>query len=332
LLRPEGLLLSVSLAAMAGWRFRKPDIPVKAVLAGIAGLGLFLLINYLAWGHLLPNSVLAKRAGVGVGLGEGLQSWAANLFLKGPMVGGTRVVAAAWVIFAATAAWGWIRSRRKADVLLPLLFWPGTYFLFFLLSGASYVHFTWYFAPPLPFLILSVGLGCKLAWEQNNARIPDVRKPWAPLWPQALALLLLFLAVITARRLDPAEKTRRAHVFREQRYALVAQYLDSLDTREPVLMDEVGVFVYRGSFPILDFHGILSPEVLPQVRRHAGHGPRLLALVEAFHPRWIAWTTWGEPGEDTSYGEFAVLRRDHELSRVFREPGSPHALHLWKRK
>ncbi len=336
LIRPEGILLAVALS-VSSWRRMGTRLSVLIPLFfGLLGCGAFLGMNQWAWGHLLPHSILAKHVGVRVGIWDSLHSWYLNLVLKGPMVGGTRVLGVVLTLILLLAILGWWRHKENKNPLLELGLWPLLYVGFFLFSGASYRHFNWYFVPPLPLVILILGIGSEKCLKQIVASYPSLKSRWeSSSVPLICTFLLILLASLTAGRLHPADSFRQALAHREERYAEVSQYLilrGAKERQETLLTDEVGVFLYRSRLPLLDFHGLLNPEVLPFVHNNPHYGPRLLALAAAFHPPWIAWTVWGRPDQDTLYGEYGELDKNYQLVKRFREPNSPHVLHLWRRK
>ena len=96
-----------------------------------------------------------------VGLLEGLRSWILNVFYKGPSLGGVSAVTLGNLLAIAGAAAGFLRrdGNRPGAVPWELLVWPFLYFLFFTVTRSSYVLFTWYYLPVLPFLILFLSAG-----------------------------------------------------------------------------------------------------------------------------------------------------------------------------
>jgi hypothetical protein len=348
--RPEGFLLALALGGAEFWRasgrgfstsWRAGRKVWPMVLAGVLGTLAYFAAHYLAWGHVLPQSVLAKQAGIRVHGWAALQNWFEQGLLKGPMLGGQRILTLLWCLAVAVAALGLLRtlfSRRRASSqpvasasLPPLPFllflWPALYFALYFFSGASQSSFSWYYTPVMPFLLLAIALG----W-QRVAGEPKTRDSWICRHLWLLTFLLLGLGTWTFFRLDMAAKAHRAQQFRELRYAKAAAYLNEQKVTGQVLMDEVGVFAYRGHFSILDFHGLLSPEAVPQVSANHRHGPRLIGLVTQFQPEWVAWTVWYQQGSTSRYGEFGFLQTHYHLAKTFADPAAPHELQLWKKR
>lgn len=342
-IRPEGGLVA-AMALFAGWS-RDLGLP-RAVrlrraalvcLAAGTGLLLFLLFYLHAHGHPLPLSVLAKRLEIRIGPGEALWSWVANVFYKGPAFGGLTVVTVANLLLLGAALAGHLRKRGPypgpARVPPPgpavpafawlLLLWPAAYFLFFLATRSSYILFTWYYLPVLPFLILLTVHGL--------ARLADGRLRTAHAWVGLFAFAA-WVSLQTFRH-DLPGKHRFLKAAREDRYESAAAILNSLPGPAPVAMiDEVGALAYFSRAKILDTHGLLSPEALPFLAPTLeGYWERLAALREQEQPDWILGLREvgleGKflPGEDEVY-------RGYRSAHILRLEGHGYNLEMWSRK
>ena len=332
LARPEGALLPAVLLCLR-WR-REGGLPSKALMvcAALAALGLagFFAFNLYAYGLWLPHSILAKRMEIHVGFMEGLRSWILNVFYKGPSLGGVTAVTLGNLLAVAGAAAGFLRKGGKAgkggteSVPWEMLAWPFLYFLFFTVTKSSYILFTWYYLPVLPFLLLFLAAGLdRLA----SGLLPE-KAAWA-----ALLVFLIGVPVQTLRQELP-----RKHVFaeaaREGRYKEAARIVDSLAApgEIPLVMtDEVGAIGYWSHARILDTHGLLSPEALPYLGPAEGYLLRMAAMQDRFDPDWIMGLRpirdegqW-HPGEDGLYSGY-------EVYAILRLP--PHAwnMELWRRQ
>ncbi|MEO6095936.1 MAG: hypothetical protein ABIW76_09700 [Fibrobacteria bacterium] len=350
LARPEGALLPAVLG-LVRWR-RRPGRPARDLIicAAIAALGLaaFFAFNSYAYGRWLPHSIIAKRLEIRVGLFEGLHSWILNVFYKGPSFGGVSAVTLANILIVAGAAAGFLRkpgasgtaflsrgypagagTERSAPPAIgrvipwELLAWPFLYFLFFTATRSSYILFTWYYLPVLPFLILflTAGLG-RLADGRLSPRIA-----WA-----GLSAFLLFVPWQTFRQHLPA-KHRFAEAAREGRYREAARIVDSLAVPgmvPTVMIDEVGAIGYWSHARILDSHGLLSPEALPYLGPAEGYFLRMAAMQDQLDPDWIIGLRsvkdegqW-YPGEDGLYAGY-------EAAGILRLPPHGYNLELWRR-
>ena len=309
LARPEGALLPAALLFLHWRRTRNKKVTLIGAAAAGLGLGLFFAFNRFAYGHWLPHSILAKRLEIHVGPLEGLRAWVLNVFYKGPCLGGFALATLGNALFVIGAAMGYRRGPR-APAPWGILLWPGLYFLFFMATGASYILFTWYFLPVLPFLILFLTAGLE---RLARDRVPE-KAAWIG--------LLLFLAYVPAQtfRQRLPEKHRFTEQAREGRYRKAARIVDSLAVpgKLPLVMiDEVGAIGYYSHARILDSHGLLSPEALPYLGPAEGYYVRMIAMQDKFDPDWILTMRFTKdegmlyPGEDglfAGYGLYRILR------------------------
>ncbi len=333
LARPEGALLAGVLVPLHLWSRRRRggnlQVTQAAIAAGAAaaGLALFFAFNLYAYGHWLPHSILAKRLEIHIGFREGLAAWILNVFHKGPCLGGATLTAALNLAVLAGAALGFARRQAPEErAPWPLLAWPFCYFLFFLLSGASYALFTWYYLPVLPFLILFLVAGLH--------RLSAGRAPEPAVWG-GLFLFLAYVPAQTFRQHLPAKHVL-AQAAREGRYREAARIIDSLSVpgKLPLVMiDEVGALGYYSHARILDTHGLLSPEALPYLGKPSvgeSYLLRMAAMQERYDPDWIVGLRLGKdegllyPGEDALYSGY-------ERVRTLRLPPHPYNLEMWRR-
>lgn len=332
-IRPEGGLVAAA-ALLSLWiRDGREGLPRAArlrraafiCLAAGAGLALLLLFYRHAHGHWLPHSVMAKRLEIRVGLGEAAWSWIANVFYKGPTFGGITAVTAANLALIGAAAAGFLRRAGAGGRPFPwlLLAWPAAYFAFYLATRSSYILFTWYYLPVLPFLILAAAAGM--------ARLAEGRLREAP----AYALLIAFCALVAVQtiRQDLPGKHRFLKQAREDRYKAAAEILNALPGKPPTAMiDEVGALAYFFNGRILDTHGLLSPEALPFLAPTVdGYWGRMAALREKEKPDWILGLRAAEmegrfhPGEEKLYEGY---RQRH----VLRLPPHGYNMEMWSRE
>ncbi|MDB5104294.1 MAG: putative rane protein [Fibrobacteres bacterium] len=333
--RKEGGRPSRGLARPSGGLTRPSGGLILCAAASALGLAGFFAFNLYAYGRWLPHSILAKRLEIHVGFAEGLRSWILNVFYKGPCLGGTTVVTLANLAAMAAAAAGFLRPRRPGDpgagtgvtgraVPWELLAWPFLYFLFFTVTRSSYILFTWYYLPVLPFLILFLAAGI--------GRLARDRLPSKAAW----AVLLAFLAYVPAQSFR--QRLPQKHVFaeaaREGRYRQAARIVDSLAApgKVPLVMiDEVGAIGYWSHARILDTHGLLSPEALPYLGPAEGYFLRMAALQDRFDPDWIMGLRLARdegllyPGEDGLYAGY-------EPAGILRLPPHGYNMELWRRQ
>ena len=333
LTRPEGILLPAVLILMRRRRMSGFDATARmAAGAAALGLALFFAFNLYAYGRPLPHSILAKRMEIHIGFVDGLRAWMLNVFYKGPTFGGARAITLANALILVGAVVGYLRRRNRnspsvlhADRLIPwqILVWPAVYFAFFMATRSSYVLFTWYYLPVLPFLFLFLCAGLE--------RLADKLLPPTLEW----ALFFGFLACVPAQtfRQHLPQKHVLLESAREGRYREAARIVDSLALpgHVPMLMtDEVGAIGYWSHARILDTHGLLSPEALPYLGPPENYFLRMQALQNRFDPDWIMGLRLAKdegllsPGEDGMYSGYAP-------TRILRLEPHPYNMEMWHR-
>jgi hypothetical protein len=375
--RPEGALLPAVLVLL-NLRHGLRDVNAlkyvvwrRAILYTVSatmGLACFFLFYQYAYGAWLPHSVIAKRMELSIGFVEGLRSWILNVFYKGPTTGGVRVVTGFNLVviigsvigfWKSTALWKAKNSFHQMRAPDPLhknvsigthgpirpiaweiLVWPGCYFLFFMASHSSYILFTWYYLPVLPFLILFIISGLERLYQsvfpsdfQNDLQSHfQSHRMEKLIW--ALVLGFMILVPVQTFRQQLPQKHRFAEEVREGRYRQAGHMLDSLSgpNQHPLVMiDEVGALGYYSKVRILDTHGLLSPEALPFLKGEKDtYFLRMAAMQEKHDPDWILGMRlvadegqW-YPGEDGLYSGY-------EATYILRRPPHGYNFEMWRR-
>ena len=338
LARPEGALLPAVLVLLNLRRQlgQAPDPASKrsawlralaCAAAAAAGFAAFFAFYRYAYGHWLPHSVVAKRMEIHVGFADAIYSWILNVFYKGPTTGGVTAVTLINLLAMAGAAAGFLRAQRRSSAAVPweLLVWPVCYFLFFMATRSSYILFTWYYLPVLPFLLLFAICGLE--------RLASGRLGGKAAW----LLVGLFLAYVpwqTFRQHLP-RKHRFAQEAREGRYREAAHILDSLagpSDHPLVMIDEVGALGYYSTkIRILDSHGLLSPEALPFLAGKSNtYFTRMAAMQDKYDPEWILAMRFLKDEGQWYIGEDA-LYAGYERKYVLRRPPHGYNFEMWRR-
>jgi hypothetical protein len=341
LARPEGALLPATLVALHWWRGSRSDGDGEAskgrrdwgralacAVATALGLALFFAFYRFAYGHWLPHSVVAKRLEIRVGFAEGLRSWLINAFYKGPTTGGVAAVTVCNLAAMAAAGLGYLRSplpgKSRAPIPWELLVWPLAYFLFFTITRSSYILFTWYYLPVLPFLLAFALCGM----ERLAAGRAGERMAWA-----AVLFFLAWIPVQTFRQ-DLPRKHRFAEEAREGRYREAARILDSIsgpDRHPLVMIDEVGALGYYSHVRILDTHGLLSPEALPYLPgTRDTYLARMAAMQDKYDPEWILAMRLVEDEGKWYIGEDGLFA-GYAPAFILRKPPHGYNFEMWRR-
>jgi hypothetical protein len=269
------------LAPLLGWQMlealRQRRLPWATWAALAAVLLPFALWSWSTFGSPLPNSVTAKRFAYAVAPLDALAGLVrnyANLFSAynlygsvGTMVSGVIVLAGSLLAFSGSA--------RRLPRLLPLLAYPWLYFVVFAIANP--LMFRWYFAPPLPVLMLATfaglwGLAAALLRERGRRALPALVGAAG-----ALALASTLTAWTLAPDHGPARPAPKMAwhalelLYERMGRLLVERYGVTADTR--VASADIGAIGYFSGATIVDTVGLVTPELT----RYYPVDPALLA-------------------------------------------------------
>jgi hypothetical protein len=255
LCRPDGALLGPLVVAFLLWRHGL-RAACNAVIAGtltVLPWGLFALGYFHS---LIPASVAAK-AQTRLSAGESLAAFQAR-FWSGIYL----------AITPAAIAGAAALATRARPVFLPMALWWIGYTVVFIVTGA-FGPYPWYFVPLLP-----IYLACVASAVEYGAR----KLFRGPLLERLAPFAIVPAALLLGSRLPPLRATLDQWLGgREYLYRHVAERV--LDDRGCTLgATEIGALGYYYRGPILDFVGLVSPEV---TRRP------LPDVVDAVRPCWI---------------------------------------------
>lgn len=155
--------------------------------------------------------------------------------------------------------------------------WSGLHFAAYTLLGVS--RYPWYYAPLVPGFLVLTGLGI-----QNLSRLAGRRlaAPGPAILSGALVVILLLSQAAYAREnmssVDP----------RYGQYRAAGQWL-ARNTPQQTLVGtlEIGVIGYYGARPLVDFAGLLQPEVARQLGPQTSYSDAAIWTVEHYRPQYL---------------------------------------------
>lgn len=277
LMRGDGALLVGLLAVDILWKSRAAlwtgRLRELVTSTSVAALVLFTLILtvWAVWatayfGAPLPVTLAAKRAqgvmAISTSFFTGLNSLPRYLpdWLRWPEI--------------ALAAFGlWIALTRRRAALLPLL-WTAAYVVAYSVLGVT--RYFWYYAPIVPGFLICLALGLDGLFERFQGR-RGARIALGAL----LAVLLVGHAAQAAAagaRTDPRYRIYRAAGEWLHEHA-------AADARIGML--EVGIIGYYAERTVVDFAGLLQPDVAAQIRRESTYDDLALYAIERYQPDWL---------------------------------------------
>jgi hypothetical protein len=236
-------------------------------------VGLVLSWHAFAWGYYgapLPVTLAAKQA-------QGRMA-ISTLFAPGflRVAGWYARHWFAW-IEAALALLGVAFAAVRGRHWLLFLAWPLLYFLAYCALGVS--SYPWYYAPLVPGFIVAAGLGMEALQRYFS-------KVGAALATVMIAMITGLLWVAQIARLDALRQNPDA------RYAIyraagewIAQNT-SPETRVAAL--EVGIIGFYTQRPMIDFAGLIQPEVADQMGPAITYEDTAIWAVETYRPEVLA--------------------------------------------
>ncbi len=319
LIRPDGIVLfavAVTAAALVARRepeFRRPLAIGTAI--GVGTLVVVALIGRAYYGRTLPVTLAAKRAQHDAGLGitypvmigrtlrahlDGWWNWP-NVALA---VAGVAVLVLGW--------------RRLTATFIPLLLiWVLLFGLAFSVSGTT--AYGWYAAPVVLGYWVLVALGAqgvalRLARVHASSQL-------------RLATAAVLLVVIGASGAVTVHDERNAAPLRTEMYRPAADWLRTNTPADAsVGTAEVGIIGYYADRRIIDFAGLIQPDVPINFDREFGFEGFATYAFRTYQPDYVALITGWSPSL-TSLPEFVD---SCTIATVITVPGVGGSLDIYR--
>jgi hypothetical protein len=310
LARPDGLLVAAVLAVhfLLGRRKRVPWSGV--ILFGVIILG-WVVFAWLYFGSPLPVTLAAKQQQGAMLIS---QRFAEGFFT---VLRGYRTWPYLVAGFLALLGTGFAIYRRSPWLLL--LGWTALYFLSYTLLGVS--RYFWYYAPLVPGFIAAVGLGLS-ALEFRPAIGRDPAPPVSK-WINFLVVLLLL--VLAGGQLRALWAVRLQRDNRYSIYRAVGQWLNNHTLPgQSVGALEVGIIGYYADRKMVDFAGLIQPEVAAQLTAGDDYEDAALWAVQAYHPDYLVLQEGLFPRLEQGF-----VRNNCDLSREFPGAGYGYPANLY---
>lgn len=257
LIRPDGAL--AGLVVGTHWLFTRRRVPWSALALALLLSLPWVIFAWAYYGSPLPNTLTAK---VTHGLVGSADSWGAQLAAwAGQWLRLQPLAAALLLVGLAAALLG--RPKHAAGLVVVrrlMLAWAALYIASYIwLDVGSYA---WYYVPLAPVAALLAGDGAALL-VQRMAHWAGQRRSMQTVAALATAALLLIVLLPASREAAvlaaPVSPRSRELAYRQTGIALRA--LCDQPGNEPVGMAEIGVLGYTNQCRIVDFSGLLQPEL-----------------------------------------------------------------------
>ncbi|HVN53367.1 MAG TPA: hypothetical protein VMT46_03475 [Anaerolineaceae bacterium] len=270
LTRPDGILVAIVLGLAYilqhhGQILWKPAL----ILAGM------LMIWYgFAWfyfGSPLPVTLMVKHQ---QGLMTISQKFAPGLFT---ILGWYFKNWPYWLL-AFLGLIGLIRAFWRRSSFRMILLWTGVYFLSYSILGIT--RYFWYYAPLVPGFIIAVGSGLEelIAWI--SLRWPKLKK--------GPVLAVLVLGGFSIWQFSQIWKSAQTSDPRYPVYAKTGIWLnENTPPGAKIGALEVGIIGYYAQRTMIDFAGLIQPEIAAQFKEKTTYEDAMLWAVQHYNPDYL---------------------------------------------
>lgn len=285
LTRPDGVLIPIIIGLDFVIRKRTP-IPRKAVIIFLVITISWLVFAQFYFGSPIPMTLLAKQNQGAMAIS---QKFAPGIITITQFYQ-SRFHYWVEVIFAII---GLLFVLWKVRQWLPFVVWPLMYFLSYTLLGVS--RYFWYYAPLVPGFVGLVGLGVAASsggWlkrerDRDSVTYVDLTASNSKLnlfHLLGILLILLFLVfqVRDVYRISKFPDTRY------QIYRAAGEWLwANTSYEDQVGALEVGIIGYYAKIPIIDFAGLIQPEIAEIISVDTTYEDAAIMALKEFKPNFL---------------------------------------------
>jgi Gpi18-like mannosyltransferase len=278
LTRPDGILVPVLLAADFLVRLRRL-IPWKSVMIFSLLALPWLIFSWAYFGSPIPATLAAKQhqglMAISQRFGAGFLTLIKAYYLSWHygIQAGVACLGISYMI---------LQSRRW----LLFIAWPIVYFITFMLLGVT--RYIWYYAPLLPGFVVLVGLGLMGSDWIIRRLLDKVHNPGSLTGrlPQlVIVTILLILGVFQFIGLKTIVQNRDP---RFTIYKAVGNWLRAYTLPDASIGTlEVGIIGYYAERPIIDFAGLIQPEIASRLEYHTTYEDAANYAVIRFQPDYL---------------------------------------------
>jgi arabinofuranosyltransferase len=272
LTRGDGILPAIVLAGH--YLATERGIPWRAAAVYGVVAAPFLLYLTFTFGSPLPVTLAAKSAQANLGV---TGFYAGTTFAQGARILGLAYVSQSslYLSFVPLIVLGLVAALKRERWLLPVLLWAVAHFCSYSALGVAPYH--WYYAPLLPAVALLTAAGVAKTANKVRALVRGERLRSVVVaalglvltMPQFVSNAQIRQALLHPSALQPEET--RYKVLPEAKVAVYRRVGDWLRENTPedalVGVTEVGIIGYYSERTMVDFLGLLRPQVVDALRR-----------------------------------------------------------------
>lgn len=310
LAQPDGALVALLLAAHYLIKVQKP-FPWRSIAWFIIITLPWLVFAWVYFGSPIPVTLAAKQYQGSMQISQRfIAGFLTTLrpFLRSPYF---------WLELA-LAGIGLLFSFWNGRRWILLWVWTGLYFMGYSLLGVS--RYFWYYAPLVPGFIAAVGMGVAAI----HAWIASFRNPVSKAGNilAGLMILLLFLA--------QAQSLQRQALSTDLRYPVYRSLGEWLAANTPpdysVGALEVGIIGYFSDRPMVDFAGLVQPDVAPLLVGSNSYEGAARWALHRYRPEILVLQENLFPNLEADY----VARKCHEVQKFPTVPGGyPNSVSIY---
>ena len=269
MVRPDGLIAAAALALYH--LVRRQPVPWRPMGLYTALVGAWYTGLWLYFGSPVPVTLLAKQQ-------QGIMTQSTGFAAGFVKVLQRQLQLPLYWLHGPLALAGLVQVLRNARYWLPLLLWTALYFLAYTLLGVS--SYVWYYAPLAPaFAVLVTEGAVWLLRSLARARAPQaLRIGLAGLLLVAVLIPLLGGAIGAGWWSDP-----RLEVYQE-----IGQWLESHTPQgASVGALEVGIIGYYARRTVVDFAGLIQPNVARQMTPTSTYNDTAAWTIQTYRPDYV---------------------------------------------
>ncbi len=276
LTRPDGLLVGIVLTLDYLLRRRGP-IPWSTVLISLGLVLPWFIFAWLYFGSPLPATLATKQHQGAMAISTG---FAPGLFTIMQSYAGWQ-----YEIERVLAVLGLV-AIRSAKQWLPFLLWPALYFVAYSLLGVS--QYFWYYAPLVPGFLVLVGLGISAlsqAVSLTADRLGQALRSSKFVLPVLYPIILFSLGIFQVRDMWQSSANLDPRV---EIYSAIGKWIQAnVAPNATIGTLEVGIIGYYAQRPMIDFAGLIQPEVARYLSYNTTYDDAALWAVERFKPDYL---------------------------------------------
>ena len=197
---------------------------------------------------------------------------------------------------------------------LPLLAWTAVYSLAYQTLGVS--RYFWYYAPLIPVFIILVTLGLAFLTHIKDSPLLSVRLPALENFSRLSLIAISMLLVFSQAQASWLARDQNSLIF--PFYRSIGEWLNANTPPDARIgMLEVGIIGYYAQRPVIDFAGLIQPDVAAQMNPSTTYQDAALWAMQQYQPEYIALHTNAFPDLEKGY-----IAQNCLLVKVF--PGQPY--------